>query len=38
MISNAAFIQKLNKSQKSVKEGSVEMVAQFQIGMITYFG
>jgi hypothetical protein len=31
MNSNAACIQKLNKSQTFVKEGSMKMVAQFRI-------
>jgi hypothetical protein len=38
MISNAAYIQKLNKSQKDVKEGSTKMVAQFLIGVVRHFG
>jgi hypothetical protein len=31
IIPNAAYIQKLNKSQKVVKEGPVKMVDQFQL-------
>jgi hypothetical protein len=38
MISNAGYIKKLNERQKVVKEGSAQMVAQFQIGVIPYFG
>jgi hypothetical protein len=38
MISNAAYIQKLNKTPKIVKEGSAKMVAQFKIGVVTFFG
>jgi hypothetical protein len=38
MISNAAYIQKLNKSQEVANEGSAKMVAQFRIGVVPYFG
>jgi hypothetical protein len=38
MISNTAYIQKVNKSQEVVKEGSAKMAAQFRIGMVPYFG
>jgi hypothetical protein len=39
MISNPAYgIQKLNKRQNVVKEGSAKMVAQFRIGVVGYFG
>jgi hypothetical protein len=38
MISNAAYIKKLNKSQKVVKEGSAKIVVQFWIGVVPYFG
>jgi hypothetical protein len=36
MISNAAYIQKLNKSQNVVKKISAEMLAQFIIGMVPF--
>jgi hypothetical protein len=36
MISNAAHVAKLNRSQKVVKEGSVKMPAQFRIGNIIF--
>jgi hypothetical protein len=38
MISNAAYIKKLNKSQKVAKNLSPEMVAQFRIGVVPNFG
>jgi hypothetical protein len=38
MISNAANITKLNKSQKVVKERSKKIVAQTLIGTVPYFG
>jgi hypothetical protein len=38
MIQNAAYIQKLNKSQTVVKEESAKMVAQFRIGVLPYLG
>jgi hypothetical protein len=37
-MSNVAYIPKLNKSQNVVKEGSAKMVAEFQIGVVPYFG
>jgi hypothetical protein len=36
-MSNAAYIQKLNTSQKAVKEGSAKMIAQFWIGAVPLF-
>jgi hypothetical protein len=38
MISNAAYITRVNESQKVVKEGSAKMVAEFRIEMVPYFG
>jgi hypothetical protein len=38
MISNVPYIQKLNKNQKVVKEGSAKRVAYFRIGVVPYFG
>jgi hypothetical protein len=35
---NAAYITRINESQKVVKEGSAKMVAEFRIGMVRYFG
>jgi hypothetical protein len=33
MISNAAYVQKLNESQKVVMEASEKMIVQFRIGV-----
>jgi hypothetical protein len=38
MISKAAHIQKLNRRQKVVKEESEKLIAQFPIGVVSYFG
>jgi hypothetical protein len=38
IVSNTAYIKKLNRSQKVVKEGSTKMVAHFRRGMVPYFG
>jgi hypothetical protein len=38
MISNAAQIKKLNKSQRVVKEGSEKRTDKFRIGVVPYFG
>jgi hypothetical protein len=37
MISNAINIQKLNKSLKVIKEGSIAMVAKFVTEPVPYF-
>jgi hypothetical protein len=36
-MSSAAYIKKLNESQKFVREGSEKMVAQFRTGVAPYF-
>jgi hypothetical protein len=37
-MSDAAYMQKINRSPKVVKEGSAKMGAQFRIRVVPYFG
>jgi hypothetical protein len=38
MISNAAYIEKLNQNQKAAKEVSAKVVAQFRTEVVPYSG